>query len=315
MYKTKRSLWGKIMSCVLAVAMLMSMSAVSAFAATPTEAGNYTVDATLSCYVNAMGGVEFADGMYTGAKVTVDENGDAEITVGFTASQVTIYSVTCDTFVDATNSTPGYYDENGEVQTAEYTLSENTALNPNSESINYVNSMTFPVDVGTETVYLWIYVNSNVMGCQFGDGSGTGSSNQPGVSTSYKATLTIDWESAVKSVEPDKTSNQSANVEGGYEVEIPATITVDATTKKGEYTVTAKNFVIGENAYVTVTASESGKLTNGSDELAFTNTLAGGNLTKTGDTLAGTVEVTGSPSNPGKYTSTIDFVISYYAGE
>lgn len=117
----------------------------------------------------------------------------------------------------------------------------------------------------------------------------------------------------------DKTSNQSANVEytveGGYGVEIPATITVDATTKKGEYTVTAKNFVIGENAYVTVTASESDKLTNGSDELAFTNTLTEGNLTKTGDTLAGTVEVTDSPSNPGKYTGTIDFVINYHAGE
>lgn len=98
----------------------------------------------------------------------------------------------------------------------------------------------------------------------------------------------------IRTLEPDQTSKQSANV---------------------EYTVTAKNFVIGENAYVTVTASESGKLTNGSDELAFTNTLAEGNLTKTGDTLAGTVKVTDSPANPGRYTGTVDFSINYYAGE
>lgn len=166
---------------------------------------------------------------------------------------------------------------------------------------------------------MWLYLDSNVMGCQLGDGSGAGASNTPGVATKHTAKLTIDWGSAEKIVVADASSEQSANVEytveGGYEVEIPATITVDAATKNGNYTVSAKNFVIGENAYVTVTASEGGKLTCGSDELAFTNTLASGNLTKTGDTLAGTVEVIDSPSNTGKYTGTIDFVINYYAGE
>ncbi len=67
--------------------------------------------------------------------------------------------------------------------------------------------------------------------------------------------------------------------------------------------------------YVTVTTSGSGKLSNGSDELAFTNTLAEGNLTKSGDTLAGTVTVTDSPSNPGRYTGIVDFAINYFAGK
>lgn len=185
--------------------------------------------------------------------------------------------------------------------------------------VNYITSITLPVDTATSEYTMWVYLDSNVMGCQLGDGSGTGSSNTPGVATKHTAKLTIDWDSAEKIVVADESSQQSANVEftveGGYEVEIPATITVDATTKKGAYTVTAKNFIIGEDAYVTVTASKSGKLSNGSNELAFTNTLAEGNLTKTGDTLAGTVEVTDSPSNPGKYTGTIDFTINYYAGE
>lgn len=54
---------------------------------------------------------------------------------------------------------------------------------------------------------------------------------------------------------------------------------------------------------------------NGSKELAFTNTLAEGNLTKTGDTLAGEVEVTEPATNPGKYTGTIDFTINYFSGK
>lgn len=52
-----------------------------------------------------------------------------------------------------------------------------------------------------------------------------------------------------------------------------------------------------------------------SKELAFTNTLTKGNLTKTGDTLAGEVEVTEPATNPGKYTGTIDFTINYFSGK
>lgn len=98
-------------------------------------------------------------------------------------------------------------------------------------------------------------------------------------------------------------------------MEIPATITVDSATNKGSYNVTAQKFILDEGAYVTVTATESGKLVNGSKELAFTNTLAEGNLTKTGDTLAGEVEVTEPATNPGKYTGTIDFTINYFSGK
>jgi hypothetical protein len=64
-----------------------------------------------------------------------------------------------------------------------------------------------------------------------------------------------------------------------------------------------------------VTASEGGKLSNGTYELAFTNTLSEGTLTETGDTLTGTVEVTESATHPGQYTGTIDFTIQYYIGE
>lgn len=321
MYKTKNSLLGKIMSCVLAAAMLMSMSFVSVFAEAPMEAGEYAVDATLSCYVNAMGGVEFSDGygLLTDTTVTVDEDGSAVATLSLgTTSGLSIYGVACTAFI-GTDEAPGYYKDGAVTKdNVTYTVSSDTVANSKGQ-VNYITSVTFPVDIAVNEYTMWLYLDSNVMGCQLGNGTGTGSSNTPGVATKHTAKLTIDWSSAQKLVQPDKTSGQSANVEynveGGYEVEIPSTITVDAATKKGEYTVTAKNFVIGENAYVTVTASESGKLTNGSDELAFTNTLENSNLSKSGDALEGVVEVTDSPSNPGKYTGTVDFVINYFSGK
>ncbi len=347
MYKTKRTLLGKIMSCVLTASMLMSMSVVSAFAATTTELekGTYTVDADMSLYVNAMGGIEFADsfklndttygdaGIFDSATITVDESGNKSLNVNFGKGSGKIYTVAFNSYVDP-DYTIKYYNSNHEL--ADITSSTLSADGGNVTSITlplevdsaatvYDKTTSAAVSAGnssdgtTVTVNLWMVVNSNVMGLQFCDGSGSAGSNTFDTATKYVASISVDLSSAKKVAEPDKSTNQSANVEytveGGYEVEIPATITVDAATKKGEYTVTAKNFIISKNAYVTVTASENGKLSNGSDELAFTNTLASEKLTKSGDTLAGTVEVTDSPSNPGKYTGTIDFVISYYAGE
>lgn len=320
MYKANKSLFGKIMSCVLIIAMVLSVSAVSAFAVAD-EAGTYNVDATLSCYVNAMGGVEFSDGygLLTGTTVEVAEDGTATATMNLgTTSGLAIYGVDCTAFI-GTDEAPGYYKDGAVTkENVTYTTSTDTVANANGQ-VNYITSITFPVDTATDAYTMWIYLDSNVMGCQLGDGTGTGSSNTPGVATKHTAVFTIDWTTAEKIVEASETKSQSATVEytveGGYEVEIPATITVDAATKKGGYTVTAQNFVIEDNAYVTVTASENGELSNGTDKLAFTNTLAEGQLMETGDTLNGTVEVTDSPSNPGKYTGTVDFTINFYAGE
>lgn len=321
MYKTKRPLLGRIMSCVLAVAMLMSMSAVSAFAATPTKAGNYKVDAKLSCYVDAMGGIEFSDGhgLLTGTTVTVSDDGSATATLNLgTTTDLSIYTVACTAFIGV-DEAPGYY-KDGSVtkENVTYTTSTDTVANANGQ-VNYITSITMPVDTSVSEYAMWLYLDSNVMGCQLGDGNGTGSSNTPGVATKHTAKLTINWDSAEKIAVPEKSSKQTANVEytveSGYEVEIPATITVDSAAKKGSYTVEAQNFVIDEGSYVTVAANESGKLSNGSNELAFTNTLEEGKLTKTGDTLKGEVEVTENAANPGKYTGTIDFTINYFSGE
>lgn len=159
--------------------------------------GTYSVDASLSCYVNAMGGVEFGAPLLVSSQVNVDSSQNKTMTLNFTKSSVTIYNITCDTFIDPApsteessgnvkNGTLGFYDNNGTLQTSSvgYTLSEDTALNSKSEEVHYVSSMTFPIDSTKDTYELTLYVNSNVMGVQFGAGS-----------SSNPATLTVDWNS------------------------------------------------------------------------------------------------------------------------
>lgn len=157
--------------------------------------GTYSVDATLSCYVNAMGGIEFGAPLLTGSTIKVDANGKKTMTLNFTKSSVTIYNITCDTFIDQSpttedskggikNGTIGIYDDNGNLQTdsVEYTLSDDTALNSKSEEVHYVTSISFPIERLKDTYELTVYVNSNVMGVQFGTGGSDG----------YPATLTVD---------------------------------------------------------------------------------------------------------------------------
>ena len=72
----------KLLSMVMALALVFSLAAP--VSAAELESGSsYNVDATLSCYVNAMGGVEFSDGygLLTGSTVTVAEDGTASITL------------------------------------------------------------------------------------------------------------------------------------------------------------------------------------------------------------------------------------------
>jgi hypothetical protein len=174
------------------------------------NAGTYNISASLSCYVNAMGGVEFGESLLKSAQLIVDNAGNKEIKLNLTKSSVTIYSVTCDTFVDAspsgtaqesgsnvTNGTIGYYDKNGKLKTkgVTYTLSNDTALNSQNEAVKYVNSITFPVDSVADTYKLTLFINSNVMGMQFDP-----------------ATLTVDWSSIKSSEKTNSTSSTTAKV-------------------------------------------------------------------------------------------------------
>lgn len=208
--------------------------------------GTYPVNASLACYVNAMGGVEFGGPMLTAAEVTVGADGTKSMTMHLQKSVVTIYSVTCDTFVDAAPAgavtdgnvaagTIGYYNGSGSLVTSgvTHTLSSDTALNPKQEAVSYVNSITFPIEEEKESYGLTLYVNSNVMGTQFSNDG-------------HKATLTVDWSSvaaaadagetetsetsaAETEAEPE-TAGQTEEMEAAKMETIPETLTAETET-------------------------------------------------------------------------------------
>lgn len=277
------------------------------------EEGVFSADMELSMYVSAMGGVEFGEGILQGNKlVQEDEDGNYTATLTFCSGTVNIYSVTANTYIDK-QVTPGYYVD-GTVKDAQYTTSGDK-----------VTTMTFPVKKGTSEYTLWLYLNSDVMGCQFGDGNGDAASNKPGESTPYAATLTIDWDtlkegssSAGTSTGKDKHSMKIEYVvEGDYVVEIPSELKVDSVTKEGKYTVEVTE--LPEGGYVVVTADSEGVLTNENKQtVTFTNTLTntqdsdqGNKITEAGDTLNGLVKVTGKGAK-GTYTGTLNFTINCY---
>ena len=321
------------MGVMLVIAVCLIAPQANAAADTDLEEGNYEVEVSLSAYISAMGGVEFGDGIVSGdAKVVVDANGDYTMTVYFTTSSVNIYSMSVNTFVDATDSAPGYYDASGVKNDAVYTLSSNTAEDANGKKIHYVDSMTFTLDEIADSYTLYLYINSSVMGVQFCDGSGSGSSNSPGVDTPYVAKLSVNWDtaaagasettSASSSVVLDYTDSDSSDdasqtqtvtgASGQYEVTIPATIDVDEDTLTGSYSVTAEDFDLDTDAYVTVETDASGVLTSGDNSVSFTNKLASGRLEETGDSLSGKITVTDEPAEEGEYSGTVNFTIKYY---
>ncbi|MCM1115452.1 MAG: hypothetical protein NC397_08155 [Clostridium sp.] len=192
---------------ILLAALFVIMQPLSAYAAAADNLneGTYSISAKLSCYVNAMGGVEFGAPLLKSAQLIVDKKGNKKIKLHLTKASVTIYSVTCDTFVDASpagtaqesdsnvpNGTIGYYNKNGKLKTngVTHTMSSDTALNSQNEAVKYVESITFPVDSVADTYKLTLFINSNVMGMQFDP-----------------ATLTVDW----NSVQATGTNSNSKN--------------------------------------------------------------------------------------------------------
>ena len=187
---------------LIAILLLFSLGVRKAHAADPFKAaaGLYEVNATLSCYVSAMGGTEFGAPLLTGATLNVAQDGSRTVTLKLGKSGITIYGVTCDVFIDADPSTKsndrgvmsgtiGYYDQSGTLKTdgVSHTISADTALNTVGDSVNYVDSITLPLEFTADKYNLTLFVNSNVMGVQFCN------KNDEAETATYPAVLTIDW--------------------------------------------------------------------------------------------------------------------------
>ncbi|MCD8026284.1 MAG: hypothetical protein LUF33_05000 [Clostridiales bacterium] len=203
-------------SAFLVIALMLCPLTARAASYEDLSVGTYDIEASLSCYVNAMGGVEFGEPLLSSAEIAVREDG-AYITLYFTKSSVTIYSVTCDTFIDASpayvtddrgveNGVIGIYDENGELVTenVEYTLSDDTALNAGDEEVHYVDSITYLLLYQSDEYSLALYINSNVMGVEFCN------ENESAESQTYPATLSVNWNSLDNAIVAEETSEANS---------------------------------------------------------------------------------------------------------
>lgn len=333
--KRSKAILEKVTACLIAAAVMLTfplstISAEEVYEASDSEADNtsesgyevgktYSVEASLSCYVNAMGGVEFGSGIMRGMTFTVDENGQIYATIKLGTGTGNIYTVDFVAFIDPI-AHPGFYTAAGALNKSDvtYTISTNSAQNSDGQLINYVDSMTFPIDSVRSSYYLYLYVNSNVMGVQFCNGTGSSGSGYPNVLTPYRAVLTVNWDSASEgsSVTTERSSTviyDTGDIINAFEVEIPAIIQVDPSTKKAVYTIqAAESFSLPEGKVVTVSAEDSGLLRNESinDTVVFENELSASTLRQSGDTIVGHLTVTGNPVTSEKYTGTLHFTIS-----
>ena len=356
---------GKVMAGITSASLVMTSLVLPVNAAPALEAGTYEVEATFSAYVNAMGGQQFGAPLLRDeneidnpdaetalaeaanldtdkVRVNVADDGSKTITMYLKRGAVVIYGVEAFTFVDAapenpgnsrgvTDGTIGVYDAEGNLVTegVSYTLSSSTGTNPQGNEVNYVNSITFPIDDVRDVYKMSLHINSQVMGVQFTE------PNAAATATTYSAGLTVNWDTAAKigggtdptPVDPTPVDPTPADeirdaqvqyevteitippVTNTYEVEIPAVIVVEETTKIGNYNVVAKNFDLEAGAYVSVNAADAGTLTNGSSSVAFTNALDDVQLKVSGDTMAGVVTVTDTPDTTGMYSGTLSFTI------
>lgn len=215
------------------IALCLSAVTASAYEYDNIPKGTYTIKAKLSCYVNAMGGVEFGAPLLVSSQIKVTSDGSKTMTLYFTKSSVTIYSITCDTFIDVSPSyvtetngiksgTLGYYNAEGVLVTDDitYTLSNDTAENAQKEQVHYVDSVSFPIRYESDTYKLSLFVNSNVMGTQF-------------TADGYAATLTVDWTS-VSAVGSPKADPSPSETESSDKVTSDKEAATDNTDTKSE---------------------------------------------------------------------------------
>lgn len=195
----------KFMTAIAVAALAVSTLGTTAFAAeAPAEGdtiavddikdlapGVYDVDASLKCYISAMGGIDFGEGMVTDATVEVDAEGNVEVRLALAPTNGVIYTIPYSAFIYAADSKPVYLD-GSEWKDAVYTLSDKIATGSNGKGdVNYVDTLGFEISEVADTYSLGFYLDSNFMGIQFG--GPTPGTNSAGTET-YHAILNVDWD-------------------------------------------------------------------------------------------------------------------------
>ncbi|MCC8356546.1 MAG: hypothetical protein LJU34_01635 [Oscillospiraceae bacterium] len=311
----------KILAALCCAVVLLAGLPTAVSADTTLEAGKtYELSGSLSCYVNAMGGIDFASTMLSGITVTVDSDGNASMTITIGVSSGTIYSVDYVAFVDASSSTPGYYDASGVRHNASYTTSRNTAINSSGSSVHYVDSITFPISASSlrSSYTLFLYIESNVMGVQFCDGSGSATSSNPGALTPYVARLTVDW-GTLKSG-PAETSGRYSTVsytyqgldDGQFILTIPDRFTLTSGSSL-VYQVSLLDAALSDGTGLVITVPDTIEMTSGEDNQQAEIKLSDNTLTTADSVLTGAVLLSVQEKED-VYIGTVDFTVAYVTG-
>lgn len=165
----------KFLAALSATVLATSSLAVTALAdevklISSVTPGTYSVDAGLSCYTSAMGGIDFGKGMVTGTALNVDDSGNGTLNVSLAPSTLTIYGQSVTVSIDD-SSAPMYYDGTN-WQEADYT--------------SYVDTVEFPISgSGTAEYDLGLHISRNQFGGPNADTTSKGEK--------LASTLTVIW--------------------------------------------------------------------------------------------------------------------------
>lgn len=198
----------KLVALMMAFTLMISIMGLTAFAAEEGDVisvdkladlapGTYELDTKLSCFVSAMGGIEFGAPLLKGTVLTVKADGTAAMTMSFGTSSLVIYGQTANTYVgtgrflsnEVIPAFMGILEGENWVE-GTYTTSETVTATPsypnyddegNAKPVAIVDSITVPVKEKADSYSVALTVDSNFMGMQFGKDS------------KYDGTLTVDW--------------------------------------------------------------------------------------------------------------------------
>lgn len=195
----------KLVALMMAFTLMISTMGLTAFAAEEGDVisvdkladlapGTYELDTKLSCFVSAMGGIEFGAPLLKGTVLTVKADGTAAMTMSFGTSFLVIYGQTANTYVgtgrflsnEVIPAFMGILEGENWVE-GTYTTSETVTAIPSYETdgkkepVAIVDSITVPIKEKADSYSVALTVDSNFIGIQFGKDS------------QYDGTLTVDW--------------------------------------------------------------------------------------------------------------------------
>lgn len=159
------------------------------------EPGSYTIEAELSCYLPAMGGCDFGQGLLESAVLAIAEDETASITLDF-KELVTVTMMYGDATSYAAEGETAYFDGSDWIE-AEYTtvtatsselstMGETESDEPVEIEYTYIDTMTFPITEMADTYILAV----NVGGTQFG---GETAYTLSSTGESLNAELSVYW--------------------------------------------------------------------------------------------------------------------------